>query len=166
MYSIQHLSLSHHQRITLIPALHSTNTTLTPFYRPRIALVLPFVCSVYGSECILSSTFLSRIIRESEIVQDMLLELKFREKQKLLRAASTSGRGGGSQVIHVLSLYVITLYALTQDVFRQDVLTLFVLYVPTLTLDVSKLVIILSYSHIVTSYTLIFSPHISHILAS
>ena len=43
-------------------------------------------------------------MRESDILQDMLLELKFREKQKLLRAASTSGRGGGSQVVDVPKL--------------------------------------------------------------
>lgn len=56
----------------------------------------------FGSECVLTDSFLSTVVKDSGIVADLLLDLWYREAQKLRRA--TTSRGPGTQVVEVPKL--------------------------------------------------------------
>ena len=61
----------------------------------------------FGSECVLSQAFLSKVVRDSGIVDDVLMDLRHREKQKLLKASAGSGRS--TQVRSLISLSDVSL---------------------------------------------------------
>ena len=72
--------------------------TMSPL-RPPLPL-LP--SQSFGSECVLSQAYLRKVVRDSGIVDDVLMDLRHREKQKLLKASAGGGRS--TQVRSLTSL--------------------------------------------------------------
>lgn len=75
-----------------------------PSFESQSKLSLSSKPSSFGSQCILPSSFLKQIIDKSGILDEILLDLKFREEAKLMKSVTKSKRTASGSLVDVPKL--------------------------------------------------------------